>query len=108
MIRTLDEAMLPGSDIPMETVHQQADQLILGVVGVLSGAVELEMVEALLNVRHALTNRDQNLETWQARVEGARQAAINIVNNFFYERLTAVPEIKAFIEQMQTEKEQDH
>jgi hypothetical protein len=103
LIRTLDEAMLPGSDIPLETVHRQADQLILGVVGTLSGAVELEMVEALLNVRHALTTREQHPETWQTRVEGARQAAINIVNNFFYERLTAVPGIKAYMERLQAE-----
>jgi hypothetical protein len=101
LVRTLDEALLPGSGIPLETVHQQADQLILGVVGVLDGAVEMEMVEALLNVRHALTDKAKNPETWHARVEGARQAAINIVNNFFYERLTAVPGIKDYIERLQ-------
>jgi hypothetical protein len=61
------------------------------------------MVEALLNVRHALSNKTQHQEVWQARVEGARQAAINIVNNFFYERLTAVPGIKAYIERLQKE-----
>ncbi len=101
LVRTLDEALLPGSGIPLEIVHQQADQLILGVVGVLDGAVEMEMVEALLNVRHALTNKDKNQEIWHAQVEGARQAAINIVNNFFYERLTAVPGIKDYIERLQ-------
>ncbi|MBN1639788.1 MAG: hypothetical protein JXA09_01040 [Anaerolineae bacterium] len=104
LVRTLDEALLPGSDIPLETVNHQADQLILGVVGALTGAVELEMVEALLNVRHALTSKAQHEETWLARVEGARQAAINIVNNFFYERLTAIPGIKDYIEHLQAEE----
>jgi hypothetical protein len=31
-------------------------------------------------------------------VEAARAQVINIVNNFFYERLTAVPSIKVYID----------
>jgi hypothetical protein len=34
-------------------------------------------------------------------VEASRAAAINIVNNFFYEKLTAVPTIQAYMEQVQ-------
>jgi hypothetical protein len=102
LVRTLDEALSPGSDISLETVHQQADQLILSVVEALEGAVEMEMVKALLNLRRALDSKDDSQEKWEAEVEGSRQAALNIVNNFFYERLTAVPGIKTYIEQLQS------
>ncbi len=102
LVRTLDEALSPGSDISLETVHQQADQLILSVVEALEGAVEMEMVQALLNLRRALDSKDDSQEKWEAEVEGSRQAALNIVNNFFYERLTAVPGIKTYIEQLQS------
>jgi hypothetical protein len=102
LVRTLDEALLPGSAIRLGSVHRQADQLILGVVEVLEGAVELEMVRALLTLRHALSSRAESREKWQAEVEASRAAAINIVNNFFIEKLTAVPAIQAYMEQIQT------
>ena len=98
LVRTLDEALLPGSNISLEAVHQQADQLILSVVEALEGAVELEMVRVLLNLRAALANKADDQEKWQVEVETASGAAINIVNNFFYEKLTAVPAIKVYIE----------
>ena len=101
LVRTLDEALVPGSATRLGSVHQQADQLILGVVEVLEGAVELEMVRALLTLRHALSSRAESREKWQAEVEASRSAAINIVNNFFYEKLTAVPAIQAYMEQVQ-------
>ena len=101
LVRTLEEAMLPGSGIALDAVHREADQLILSVVGALEGAVELEMVEALLTLRHALTNREGSEEAWHTQVEASRQAAINTVNNFFYEKLIAVPGIKTFIEQFE-------
>ncbi len=101
LVRTLDEALLPGSSISLEAVHQQADHLILSVVEALDGAVELEMVKALLNLRQALEHRADSQEKWQAEVEGSRTAAINIVNNFFQERLTALPSIRMYIEHLQ-------
>ena len=35
--------------------------------------------------------------------EAARAQVINIVNNFFYEKLTALPEIKTYMDDMQGE-----
>jgi len=90
--------MTPGSDIALDMVYHQADELILSVVDALEGDVEQEMVRVLLRLRQALSNRGEDEERWQAEVEGARALATNMVNNFFYERLTAVPAIKAYIE----------
>jgi len=98
LVRTLDEAMVPGTDIALDMVHRQADELILSVVEALEGDVEREMARVLLRVRHALANRGEDEDKWQAEVEGARARAINTVTNFFYERLTALPTIKAYID----------
>jgi len=98
LVRTIDEAMVPGSDIALDMVYRQADELILSVVDALEGDVEQEMVRVLLRLRQALANRGEDEDRWQAEVEGARALAINMVNNFFYERLIAVPTIKAYID----------
>jgi hypothetical protein len=99
LVRTIDEAMTPGSDISLDMVHRQADELILSVVDALEGDVEREMTRVLLRLRAALADRHKDIARWQAEVEGARAVAINMVNNFFYERLTAVPTIKSYIDQ---------
>ena len=103
LVRTLDEALLPGSNISLNVVHDQADRLILSVVEALEGAVELEMVRALLDLRLALEGKGASEEEWQAEVQAARGAAVNVVNNFFYEKLTAVPAVRAYIEELDPE-----
>jgi hypothetical protein len=103
LVRTLEDALKPGSAISLDAVHRQADKLILDVVAVLDGDVELEMVRALLNLRLALAAKADSQEEWQAQVDASRGAAINIVNNFFHERLCAVPTINAYIERFRSE-----
>jgi len=107
LVRTLDEAMLPGSDISLDIVHQQADQLLLNVVEALTGPVELEMVKALLDLRVALEHKDAQQEQWEREVQAARDGALNVVNNFFYEKLTAVPSISSYIEGLDPAPESD-
>ena len=40
-------------------------------------------------------------DEWTAAVEAARAEAINAVNNFFQERLHAVPEVKRYMDEFQ-------
>jgi len=100
LIRTVDEATQPGSSIPMDDVVAQADELIVGVIEALEGAEEAEIVRYLLRFRGALT-RQRGGEELLPEAEAARAEVINLVNNFFYEKLNAVPTIKAYIEEMQ-------
>jgi hypothetical protein len=100
LIRTVDEATLPGSTIPMEDVLSQADELIVSVVGALEGASETEIVRYLLRFRDSLS-RQRSGEGLLPAAEAARAEVINLVNNFFYEKLTAVPAIKEYMEQVQ-------
>lgn len=100
LIRTMDEAARPGSTIPMEHVMAQADNLILEVVEVLEGEEESEVVRILLRLRDGLRRQDKG-EQWSVEVDAARAEVINLVNNFFRQKLTAVPSIKDYLDELQ-------
>jgi hypothetical protein len=100
LIRTLDDAVRYGSSIPMKNLIAQADQLIMDVIKALEGDEEAEIVRRLLYLRDSLARQEsgQGLST---EAEVARAEVINVVNNFFHERLVALPSIKVYIEGLQ-------
>jgi hypothetical protein len=97
LIRTVDECCQPGSSIPMESVLDQADRLILSVVEALEGVEEITIVRQLLRFKESLNSQESG-RALTADVEATRAEVINIVNNFFYEKLTAVPSIQVYID----------
>lgn len=104
LIRTLDDTVQTGGDIPAENLLAQADQLILAVVDALEGEQETEIVRKLLRLRDSLS-RQADKARLTAEAEAARAEVIHIVNNFFYERLIGFDTIKAYIEVMQAQQE---
>ncbi len=101
LIRTVDDAVQAKADFQEEQLIKQADELMLNVIRVLEDAREAEIVSKLLKFRDAISKQD-SYEKLSVEAEAARGEVINIVNNFFYDKLTAVPEIKQYIETMQT------
>ncbi len=98
LIRTIDDAAQPDAGIPTEALVEQTDKLILEVVRSLDDDREAAIVKELLRLRDGL------VETGDAEsqaVEAARAQVINLVNNFFRERLTAVPTIRQYMEARQ-------
>jgi hypothetical protein len=100
LIRTVDDAFKPGSGITVDQTISQADQLIMSVIRVLEGDQETEIVRLLLRLRDALSRQDAR-QTLSGPAEAARAEVINLVNNFFYDKLTAVPTIKAYMDGIQ-------
>ena len=100
LIRTLDDTVRAGSDISMDVVLSQADDLILSVIRALEGDQEAEIVRYLLRLRDSLREQGAG-QGFNPQAEAARAEVINIVNNFFYERLTAVPSIKEYIDSLE-------
>jgi hypothetical protein len=100
LIRTMDECSQPESTIPIEKVQGQADQLIIEVVDALEGDQESTVVRYLLRLRNGLKEQKSG-QPLTNEVEAARAEVINIVNNFFYEKLTGHPEIKGYIDEHQ-------
>ena len=97
LIRTVDDAFKPGAEITMDQLLVQADQLIVAVIHVLEGEKEVEIVRLLLRFRDSLS-RQESGQALSGPAEAARAEVINLVNNFFYDKLTAVPTIKAYME----------
>jgi len=101
LIRTIDDAYIPGSSITHEQMVASADNLILEVIRVLEGDEETEIVKHLLRLRDALSQPEAH-DMLTTEAEAARDMVINIVNNFFYDKLTAMPTIKAYMDNMQS------
>ncbi len=99
LIRTLDDACQPGSTISMDDVLAQADRLVLQVVQALEGEQEVEVVRSLQHLRNSLLRQEQG-EARTSEVEGARTQVINIVNNFFHERLISLAGIRQYMESL--------
>jgi len=100
LFRTMEECCLPGSDIPIENVKAQADELVLSVIEALEGDEESMVVRHLLLLRRSLDKQESG-QAMHEEVEAARAAVINLVNNFFYEKLTSVPAIMVYIDEVQ-------
>lgn len=100
LIRTMDECARPGSSIEIASVRAQADELILSVIRALEGDEETTVARHLMKLRRSLDHIESG-QALTAEAESARAEVINIVNNFFYEKLTGLPAIKIYIDTMQ-------
>jgi hypothetical protein len=100
LFRSIEECCTPGSDIPIEEVTVQTDRLILAVIEALEGDQETAVVEHLLRLRRTLDKQESG-HAMHAEVEAARAEVINLVNNFFHEKLTTMPAIKDYIDKVQ-------
>jgi len=100
LIRTIEDCCNPLSPITSDQMLAQTDQLIMSVISALEGAQETEIVRLLLRMRDALSRQKTNQEL-DADAEAARAEVINVVNNFFFEKMTSVPEIKLYMDGFQ-------
>lgn len=99
LIRTIDDCFKPNGSISMKELLGQTDELVTSVVKEMEGEQEVEIVRQLLQLRDILSTekRGQGLSP---RAEAARAEVINIVNNFFYEKLSALPQIKQYMDEV--------
>ncbi len=101
LVRTLDEATDEGSQFDPEMVVGQTDQLIMSAIKALEGEAESTIVGHLLRLRDSLSDRGDH-ETRQQDIEGVRTAAMLAVNDYFRDRMTAMPGIKSYLDEIAT------
>ena len=97
LIRTVDDCFKPGSTISVDVLLGQIDELTLTIVRMMEGAKEVEIVRLLLRLRDILS-KEQPGQQLSPQAEAARAEVINIVNNFFLEKLSGVPTIKDYMD----------
>jgi hypothetical protein len=100
LISTLDKATAPGSTVPVATVHAQTDELVVSVVHALEGVEEDELVSALLRLRDSLSLPPGEVRSLE--VSAAQDLVVNLVNNFFHDRLSALPTIREYMDRFGT------
>jgi hypothetical protein len=98
-IRTLDEADRPGASFDYDVLVRQTDDLIMSAIAALDGRSEAEMVRHLLEVRSNLRGRRGSAGR-SAEVDEVKNEALRAVNDYFERRLTAIPEIKAYLDEL--------
>lgn len=100
LIRTIDDCFQPGSSVGLDELLGQTDKLILAVTEALEGPEEQEIVRELLQLRDILSREDAHGKL-SPRAEAARAEVINLVNNFYYDRLNGIESIKEYMEGLQ-------
>lgn len=98
LVRSIEEASGPGSQVDPKTVIDQTDRALIEVIRALEGVEEEELVRQLLRIRDGVT-AESGVDT--AVVDEARDLLLNLVNNFFYEKMTAMPEVRTYMESFQ-------
>jgi len=104
LIRTVDEADEPGSGISTQHILEQTDELIMSVIGVLEGEKESEIDRYLLRLRDSVSSQGERPMRTQ-EIEAARTELMNLVNDYFYTKLTSMPSIKAYMDDIQSSPE---
>jgi hypothetical protein len=99
LIRTIDDTFTEDPRFAKEELITHIDKLITNVIEALEGEEEVEVVRLLLRLRDILFKEEAGHEL-SPQAEAARAELINIVNNFFYEKLTAIPAIKGYMEEI--------
>ena len=96
LIRTVEEAVAKSDVFSIDSILDQMDDLIMSVINVLEGAEESEIVRHLLKMYRLLARHEEG-KALGTQVEAAQAEVMNIVNNFFYEKMTALPAIKEYV-----------
>ncbi len=100
LVRTVQEARDKATVFDIESILDQTDALMIAVVKVLEGDEELEVVRYMLRFYRSLCRQEPGTPLGP-EVDVAQAEVMKIVNNFFYEKMTALPSIKTYIESFQ-------
>jgi hypothetical protein len=98
LIRTVSDAASAGSPFDEEVMVAQTDRLIMSAINAMEGPQEAKVVGLLLMLRDEVSGRkpvDRSHE-----MESLRLETLSAVNDYFHERLIALPEIAAYLNQI--------
>lgn len=100
LLDTIDEAVENDVSVDRDALIDQVDGLIRSVVRVCEGPEEEQIVDALLKLRDDLSGRRVLGDERDALLESSYRQTGNLVNVYFRDRLTLMPEIVAYIESL--------
>ena len=80
---------------------KQTDSLIRDVVETTEGPQETEVVMALIKLRDDITGRVDLGADWAPLIADSRATVEGLVNDFFKEKLHAIPDVQEFLESIE-------
>jgi hypothetical protein len=92
------------ASLTQDDMLAEVDRLILAVIKVLEGDEETEIVRRMLRLRDALSRQPAGTSLTE-EAEAARDELLQVVNNFFYDKLTALPEIQSYLDDIRAAKQ---
>lgn len=102
LIRSLDEASGPGSQISPETLRSQTDALVVSATEALEGERESSILEHLLEVKAVLDQAGDPGARAEV-IDNAIHAVSDEVNEYFKARMVGMPEIRVYLESLELE-----
>lgn len=90
LLNTLDEAADPDSPIDRCTVLTEADERIASLSRALGRVEQADVITHLIHLRQVIS-REQCLDGRSESIALARHKVVLLLNDYFYDRLTAVP-----------------
>ena len=102
LIRTLDDAAAEGTPFDRELMVTQTDQLIMSAINALEGPEEGKIVSQLLALRDEISGRKHSDRG--SEVDSLRHETMEAVNTYFRDRLVALPDIAAYLDEIATRK----
>jgi hypothetical protein len=96
---TVQDVVASGGAFDTAQVLDQIEDLIMMVIRVLEGEKELEIVRYMLRL-HRFINQKQAGASINDQIMAAQAEILNLVNNFFYAKMTALPTIKTYIDEL--------
>jgi hypothetical protein len=103
LIDTIEDASAPDSNISIETILAQVDQLIVASVRMMEGDSEVKIVETLLKLRDSVAKHDPTRVRSEDLIY-VQTILINEVNRFFYDRLASIPSILKYMQNISGEQ----
>jgi hypothetical protein len=97
LLDAMEELGQPGSSLGTATILLPIDQLIQDVIRVCGEPIGAEIAPALSRLRDEVAAQRSDPDRGAA-VRAARQYALNLVNDFFRRKLSALPEVDQYLE----------
>ena len=88
------------TSIDRETLTRQVDDLIRDVTTVAEGAVEVDLVMALIRLRDDVTGRKKLDSQYEQTVRDMQRKINGLVNQYFEERLRGIPKLESYLDQL--------
>ena len=101
LLDAMEELGQPGSSLGTATILLPIDQFIQDVIRVCGEPIGSEIAAALSRLRDEVAAQRSDPDRGAA-VRAARQDALNLVNDFFRRKLSALPEVDQYLEWLKT------